>query len=215
MRLKSELIRTVVRDKGPKDAERFVSILMALDDEVEVANDPQFESQHPRGNGGQFAPKGSGETGGSSAPQTSFKAKTSGGTGSKQSASKSTAFHIAKGIESALNAFETGKAKPTASLLNKMERHIDSMIKQATSKVSQAMANASKAKKWNKEHGFNATAGMNPNTKYRANNTIAETKTESGGSKHYNQSGKETYELNPDGTVKSIKKYDQYGNLIQ
>ena len=102
MRLKSELIRTVVRDKGPKDAERFVSILMALDDETEVVNDPQFESQHPRGNGGQFAPKGSGGSQQNNT-QTSFKAKTSSGAkesnSGKQSAVKSTAFHIVSGIE--------------------------------------------------------------------------------------------------------------------
>ena len=116
MSLKSELIRAIARDDSAED---FVRILLGMDAaELQAPLDPEFESVHPRGPGGQFSSKG-----GSATQTPAFKGKVT--TGSK---------HTVKGLANEIAKYEkTGRIKRSA--YNALEKKINELERMAKTSV--------------------------------------------------------------------------------
>jgi len=184
LRLKTMMIREFARKGNLRDAESVAAILLGLDATVQEAtgqaydpaNDPEFESKHPRGQGGKFT-SGGGVTSQKAAP--SFSGKVTTGTGGGSSF-KNIAAHVASvisGLEKLGRPITTKEYNTAKSYIDKLRSSQGNYTSPKTpdyggSKQAQAASIAKKqeqnksginapaitekGKNWNVSHGFPA-----------------------------------------------------------
>jgi len=183
MNRKSEIVRLISRDCSADTAQQIITLLMAMDYELEdpngeQANDPEFENKHPRGAGGKFQSKGSPSEYNT---QPSFRSHIARPTAQK---AKTKSTNAVKSVESQIAQLESGKLKATGKVIANLEKTLREFEGKAKAKTKNVKTNPSstftakksdyvklgqptqnatvsvkqatpEGKKWNREHGFN------------------------------------------------------------